>query len=182
MTDFNISDIVAIISVAMTTIGVISSMAISIFTLRQNSKMIEESSRPQIVVYKDTINIGSPKEYLVIKNFGHSLGTITKFNCDREILRSIFEDDAVNLDLSLNHLENITLANNQSYMLPIKTKNVESKILKITIEYKSSFKTYKDVVYLNLEQDYGITYYNKTVSNNDLKTISYTLQELIKRM
>ena len=54
-----------------TTVGFIA-ILISIFTLRQSNKMIEESSRPIVSVYTNTFNPGMPMFYLVVKNYGQS--------------------------------------------------------------------------------------------------------------
>ena len=62
------SDIIQLTLLIITTLGTISSIFIAIFTLRQNSKMIEETTRPNIIFYKDTLDINGPIEYLVIKN------------------------------------------------------------------------------------------------------------------
>lgn len=63
------------------------SIIISVATLRQNNKMIEESTRPYIVVYGYVTNFGSPVYTIAVKNFGSSAAKITKFqsryNLDR---------------------------------------------------------------------------------------------------
>ena len=43
-----------------------------VITLRQNNKMIENSSRPYVCVYFDYMQCGEPTGYFVVKNFGAS--------------------------------------------------------------------------------------------------------------
>lgn len=67
--------VLCILSFLLAAISVIT----VVITLRQNHKMIENSTRPYICVYGQSINPGNPQFYLVIKNFGSSAATITKF-------------------------------------------------------------------------------------------------------
>ena len=67
------SDIIEIAGIIASTITSIIAIAISVKTLRQNNKMLEESTRPNIQIYSiysDTI------VYIMIKNFGQSSCTI----------------------------------------------------------------------------------------------------------
>lgn len=61
---------------------ILAAISVVTVTLRQNNRMIEESTRPYISVYTDEINTGNPLFYLIIKNFGKSPAYITKFESD----------------------------------------------------------------------------------------------------
>ena len=78
----DVSTIVNIILCVLSFILAAISVVTVVITLRQNNKMIEESTRPFISVYTDEINAGNPFFYLVIKNFGKSTAYITKFEYD----------------------------------------------------------------------------------------------------
>lgn len=56
-----------------------------VITLRQNHTMIENATRPYLCIYGQSINPGSPEFYLVIKNFGASPATVTKFEYDPDL-------------------------------------------------------------------------------------------------
>ena len=85
------SDIIEIAGIIASTITSIIAIAISVKTLRQNNKMLEESTRPNIQIYSiysDTI------VYIMIKNFGQSSCTIDSISCDHKFSgKEIFNDD-----------------------------------------------------------------------------------------
>ena len=78
----DVSTIVNIILCVLSFILAVISVVTVVITLRQNNRMIEESTRPFISVYTDEINAGDPFFYLVVKNFGKSTAYITKFEYD----------------------------------------------------------------------------------------------------
>ena len=82
MTTTDIIEIIGII--ASTTVSIVA-IVISVMTLKQNSKMIEESTRPYVVVCGKTANYQEPRFYLIIKNYGSSGAIITKFICDHDL-------------------------------------------------------------------------------------------------
>ena len=62
-------------NLSIETIGIISSIVfstisilISIKTLKQNSKMIEESTRPYVVMYLEVLNVQTPILFLILKS------------------------------------------------------------------------------------------------------------------
>ena len=61
---------------------VVVSVVVSVLTLHQNSRMIEESTRPYIGVSSLQVNNGSPVFALTVKNYGASMGRIVSFECD----------------------------------------------------------------------------------------------------
>lgn len=66
---------------------IVVSVAVSIATLLQNSKMIESSARPYIGVASLQVNNGSPFFLISIKNYGASAGSISKFSCSEDLGR-----------------------------------------------------------------------------------------------
>lgn len=180
---FSTSDWIQVVLAILTFLGLISTIIIAIFTLNQNSKMIEESTRPYILIYKDTISINTPMEYLVIKNFGSSAATITSLDFDFDKFKSIYIGP--NIDFDLINFSNITLAPNQQYYFPIKTNDIKFKNLNFNITYETSTKEYNDNFKINLKQDHNVPSTKQHKSGNnpekEIITISNTLQELIKR-
>ena len=88
------SDWIQIAIAIITLLGIITSLVISICTLKQNSKVIEDSNKANIILYID-FNPTTSRYYIIIKNFGHSVGKLisikitpklnwkkTKFNQD----------------------------------------------------------------------------------------------------
>ena len=76
------SDIIQILGIIASFLTAFVAIVISLVTMRQNSKMIEESSRAIISIYPQSINTGTPMLFMVIKNFGNSPAIISKFDYD----------------------------------------------------------------------------------------------------
>ena len=74
------SDIIQIVGILVSLLTALVAIIISLATMHQNSKMIEESSRAVISIYPQTINTGTPMLFMVIKNFGNSPAAIRKFD------------------------------------------------------------------------------------------------------
>ena len=91
------STIVNIILCVLSFILAAISVVTVVITLRQNNKMIEESTRPVISVYTDEINAGNPFFYLIVKNFGKSPAYITKFEYDFDFKGSYYPAKKITL-------------------------------------------------------------------------------------
>ena len=110
------SDIVQILGIIASFLTAIVAIIISLVTLRQNSKMLEESSRAVISVYSQSINTGTPMLFLVVKNFGNSTATIRKFDYDFDFTDCYcFRSDRD----YLKDLVGSTLAPKQSRICPV---------------------------------------------------------------
>ncbi len=79
--DNKIEVISIVVSLLTSTIAII----ISIKTLKQNSKMISDSTRPYVVMYSKTTNFQTHQLHLILKNFGQSGAVITQFECDFDL-------------------------------------------------------------------------------------------------
>ena len=179
--DISLSDWIQISIALITLLGILTSLYISIRTLKQNSLMIEETTRPNVIFYKDVLNINTPVEYLVIKNIGNSIAHIISINFDEDKLLE-FKKNNHDLTNAIKYLNNSYLAPNQSYKIPIDTKKSDVKKINFTISYCNDVKNYHETYTLNLKQDYGIGYIQQHQSNNEIKVISNAIQELIKRI
>lgn len=76
-----INTVLSILSFILALISIVT----VVITLRQNHTMIENATRPYICVYGESINTGKQAFYLVIKNFGYSPATITKFSYEPDL-------------------------------------------------------------------------------------------------
>lgn len=79
------SDVIQLIGILASLITSVIAIIISVLTLKQNSKMIDETSRPYVAIYAKTTNFQSPQYYLVIKNFGQTGATISSIKCSPDI-------------------------------------------------------------------------------------------------
>lgn len=174
-------------------IGVICSSIVStaafIWTLyesRKNSKeskrMIEETTRPIIGIYTDYVNTGDLMFYLVIRNFGKSIAIINSIDDGNAIRESdgfrIKKDETTNY---FADLVNSTLAPNQSKIFPLNYKTLRDKVVTFKISYSSSQKTYEEQTTFNISAGVLSPKPKYATENKEIKSISYTLQEILQR-
>ena len=81
------SDLIQIAGIIVSLICSLIAIAISLKTLKQNSKMIENSTRPYIGIYIASTYIRDVSCYLVVKNFGQSAATIRSFTYDFDLAK-----------------------------------------------------------------------------------------------
>ena len=80
-----VSDCIELLGILISLATSIVAIVISLKTLKQNSKMIEDSTRPNIGVYLASTYIKSISCYLVVKNFGQSSAFIESFTYDFDL-------------------------------------------------------------------------------------------------
>lgn len=166
--------ILCILSFILAAISVIT----VIITLRQNNKMIEESTRPVISIYTEEINAGEPFFYLVIKNFGSSPACITKFEYDFDFTGcyKIKNDKDY-----LQKFNNAILAPGQSKICMLDYKKINKEVT-FTINYQSGAnKMYSDTFTVDLKAGVSLPYGKVDTEGKELHTISYALQEMIQK-
>lgn len=173
---FSTTEIIEIVGIVTSLITSIVAIAISVLTLKQNSKMIEESSRPYVCVYTGCVYINSPSFYLIVKNFGQSGAFITSFTYDIDIAKFVNtypREPFENIDHSF-------LAPGQAYRANINLRLAleEIKAINFHIEYSSGTHKYEEDFCINLEADLGNFVSRSNTPGKELKTISQTLQEI----
>lgn len=178
MKELDLSDLIQIIGIATSLLTSIIAIVISIVTLRQNSRMIESEARPYITVYANTTQFSSPVLYLVLKNFGSSSATITKFKCNVDLSKYTYNENAI----PFGSIIGTTLNPNQKIVYPLMIRNNKKlESVSISISYKSSTKTYCENLTLNLSAYYNsldISSYDKA---EPFKSISYAIQDISRK-
>lgn len=178
MSTYEIIQIAGIIISAFTSIVAI---VISVKTLCQNSKMIEESTRPYITVYTNTTYFGEPTLYLVIKNFGSTSATISNFYCDT----NLEEYSYLETIKPFSDINGLNLAPNQKISYPIKTRNESNELIKnikISFDYSDKFKVYSENKVINLSEYYNsadLRIYNE---NEPFKSVAYSIEDISEKM
>ena len=173
----------------------IASFALAVFsvitviqTLKQNHRMIEESTRPIINVYTSQINTGSPELYFVVKNFGNSAATITEFKADcdfRDFLKGhdhYSEDQKKHFD-PINNLRGALIAPGQSRICSLEFKDCPKEVT-FNLSYQSGAgKTYTEKMTVDLRAGTGtvIGKHAGKTADEHMMHISYTLQELLQK-
>lgn len=173
------ADIIEIIGIIASLITSIVAIAISIKTLKQNSLMIEESTRPYIIIYSRTTNFQSPNYYLVIKNFGQTAAIVTSINCDCDL--SLYSYSAQYIPFQ--HFSGTFLAPGQSFLCNLDTRKIFQNLTEFhfAIEYKANGKTYSDHFTINPKADSDLIQSRAATDGKELRNISYTLQDLVEK-
>lgn len=138
-----INIILCILSFVLAVVSVIT----VIITLRQNNKMIENSTRPYITIYGQKVNFGYTKYFLIIKNFGSSSAVITKFSSEIDLS----EYTLVNSSNPFEHIVGTNLAPQQSIICDLEIKKLKISQIKsfpFEIEYKG-VKKYSEKIVVN---------------------------------
>lgn len=133
----NISIIINIILCILSSILAAISVATVIVTLRQNSAMIENSSRAYVSVYGDIINCQNPIFYLIVKDFGQSSAFIMSLKCDTDLNKFSY---AENLH-PFSHLENTSIAPNQKFKCTLDQLKLFNPGIS-SINFEVSYKTF----------------------------------------
>lgn len=172
LSNFTTTDWIQLFSIiASLSISVIS-ILVAVFTLRQNSKMIEESTRPYILIYDAYTNISSVHFYLILKNFGKTGATITEFKSNHDM--SIFDSKQPPFE----HIVGTFLAPGQSIRAHIELPQNINLEINFDIKYKTSNKEYKQASSIHLAYLKNISSVRTKCENKDFDVIGQTLQDL----
>ena len=150
-----------------------------VITLRQNHKMIENSTRPYISVYGQSINTGTPIFYLVIKNFGSSPAIMERFGISPDIKNCYKTNKGRDF---LADMSTGILAPGQSRICAMDYQKLPSEIT-FDIVYSFEKKTYHDIFTANIKAGSAMLT-TKAGNGNEpeiLHSISYTLQEILQK-
>lgn len=177
LTSLTVSDWIELIGIIVGLITSIVAIFVSMKTLQQNSRMIEESTRPYITISKQVIAISTPREYLVLKNYGSSGAEIISIDSSIPI-DTMISEDAIKRD-PFGYLVGTFVAPGQTFSPVFSTKNIKEDFITFTIKYKSDNKIYTTVSTIKVMQDHGILYTKHSTEGKELDTISRTLQEMI---
>lgn len=134
------SDIIELIGIFASLSVSIVATVISLKTLRQNSRMIEASTRPQIQIYPVFLD---GILYLIIKNFGVSEAYIDEITCSH----SFTSKETLGDDLGSNifsRLNGSILSSGYSIKCPLLGCEVANENFDFYIKYHSSSKIYKE--------------------------------------
>lgn len=178
--DFQPSDWLELIGIVASFVTSVVAIWISLKTLKQNNLMIEESSRPYIAVSGKTTNFQNVNFYLILKNYGNSGATITKFTCNHDLR----EFSHVGNMSPFSNICGTFIAPGQSFMTNLNTEKCskETVIFKFDIEYKSQNKLYEEHFEINMDSYRDLIQTRASTNNKELKIISYALQDISEKL
>lgn len=137
--EFTRSDWIELFGIFASIILSIVAILIALLTLRQNSKMLEESTRPYICISFDSIRISSYLPRFTIKNYGQTGATIIEFLYPNNIDfgKEIFNEQFA-------HVVGLFLAPQQSVSIELLKIPDEITNVEFSIKYKTVKKKYTE--------------------------------------
>lgn len=172
-----LSDIIQILGITTSFTTAIVAIIISLITLRQNSKMIEENSRAIISIYPQSINTGTVMLFIVIKNFGNSPAIIQKLDYNFDFTNCYqFRSDRDYLKDFIGS----SLAPGQSLICALDYSKLSHPVT-FTIEYLSLSRKYCEMLTVDLKAGVNIPVPKTATEGKELRTIAYSLQEMIQK-
>lgn len=175
--NFTVSDWIQFVGVIVSMFVGIASIIIAVVTLRQNSKMIAESSRPYVVVsFERTFQ----RLYFVIKNYGQTGAYINKFDCLTGQFKEKLQSEKMTDQIEA--IEGTFLAPGQKlclvFFMPFDIENVV-----FNVEYSASKKKYVEIFSLHIPLKLPVSrgHTSRGGQPDHLKDISNCMQEMVER-
>ncbi len=177
-----ISDKINIILCIFSFILALISVITVIITLKQNSAMLENTSRAYLSIFAETADYGKKVYYLVIKNFGQSNAVIKSLQCNADLSKFSYREGLT----PFSDMENVAVAPNQAFKCLINGERLSAccKIdpIRLNIIYTSNGKTYSESFNIRLSVFTDFTIGKVFDEKNNLKTIAFTLQDINERL
>lgn len=151
-----------------------------LISLSQNKKMLENATRPYVCVYGESVNSGSPLFFIVVKNFGSSAAVMTKFEMTPDL------SDCYTLkNVPRNYLSDLScavIAPGQSRICRLDYSKVPD-VVDFNIQYTSPGRKhlYKEHFSTNIKAGSAMITPKVATEDEELRTISYTLQEMMQK-
>ena len=149
-----------------------------VITLRQNNKMIENSTRPYICIYFDYTQFGEPTGYFVVKNFGASAAYIDSLTYNDVIKRH--PKSLADISTIFDGLSGNSIAPGQKFFAPFKLYEYKGGISVFDIHYHCGNKHYSEHFEIAVG-NYGKLVIPRLV-DKEYHAISYPLQEISERL
>ena len=159
----------------------IVSVVIVILTIRQNNKMLEESTRPVLSVYATRGHTGSlPVNYIAVRNFGNSAATVEELRYDYNLV-PCYDIDDCDKDW-LQGVVGTIIAPGQSKICFIDFDKIKRPVV-FSISYRSGTGIkYKEDYTVDFSA--GVMLESSNIPKTDeaaLKSIALLMQEMLKK-
>lgn len=172
------AEIINIVLSSIVALTAIISIIIAIITMKQNSKMIEESTRPILHVYSKYSSQNGIL-YIIIKNLGQSVAFIDNVETDFYIPK---EDNNIVNGNPFANLKNGSIPPNSSKMCPLVPHSLETTKFNFEISYHSTIKKYTESYFVDYEAENPFPHTNTSIRDGEkaLELIAHTLQDIYK--
>lgn len=174
------SDWITLAGILASTIVSIVSVVIAVLTLRQNSKMIHDSTRPYITLYYTTVSGASRRGYFVIKNFGQAGAYITEFSYDVSLRNNRIEPNIMNRQLDL--IKGMYFAPQQKQAIMYYPETLPDHVCRFVIEYTDGKDKYAEICNIDVKNISEVAKYRNATKDKELTNISKLMEEYIERL
>lgn len=170
------SDIIEIIGIIASTTVSIVAIVISLITLKQNNKMIEESTRPVISIYSRYFD---GKLYIITKNFGSTSCIIDYINSDINLTK---EESQAMQGNPFERASGATIPPNGQLICELIPYRLKTRKFNFEVKYHSSANTYTDSFFLDCDASNPFPDMHTSVNGADksLEKISRTMEDILK--
>lgn len=174
--NITVSDWIQIAGIIASLITGLAAIVISVRTLKQNNKMIEESTRPIVTMYSK--HFGS-RLYIVTKNVGASPCVIDSIESDMNIPNN---GTQMFSGKRYDQIRHTSLPPQGTIICTLFTPGLEQEIFNFTVNYHSATHTYKDAFSINYKADNAFPSSNTNTGNTvgSLPVISRTFEDYFK--
>lgn len=149
-----------------------------VITLRQNNKMIENSTRPHICIYFDYTQCGEPTGYFVVKNFGTSAAYIDSLTYN-DVIKN-HPKSLADISTIFDGISGNSIAPGQKFLAPFKLYECKGGTSTFDICYHSGKKHYSEHFEIAID-NYGKLVKPRLVDEK-YRAISYPMQEISERL
>lgn len=176
----DVATIVNIILCILSFILAVISVVTVVITLRQNYKMIEESTRPYISIYIGSTYFSDTVIYLIIKNFGSSSAVIEEFDSDIDFSICSYDVDHIPFE----HIVGTHLCPSESILFPINSYKLSqnAQTINISIKYRASQKIYCEKISVNFDAHCDRAHLRANTQGKHDQEISFALQDIAEKM
>ena len=158
------------------------SMVFIVLTLRQNNRLIEESTRPYIGVSFLNLNNGTPIYEIVVKNYGQSAGKITHFETDVDLRKYVLGHAGLPL---FEGIEGMSLMPGQALISAVdytglRANNID--LITFHLSYAGPAGVYSECCEVGVAVNANLVQGRCSTDGAEMKTISYSLQTITERL
>ena len=173
-----ISDVIEIVGIIASLVTSIVAIVVSVKTLRQNSRMIEESTRPNLQIYPVYMN---SILYIVIKNYGASEAYIDRIDCDHQFTPNETMGDKLGSDI-FSRVKGAILSPGYAIKCPLIAHEITDDDFHFRVLYHSSEKSYETEFHFNVSANapFADIYHMSHTTDGHLQNISRELRDIVK--
>lgn len=174
------SDWITLFGILASTVVSIVSVVIAVLTLRQNSKMIHDSTRPYITLYYTTVSGASYRGYFVVKNFGQTGAYITDFCYDTALKNNRLQPETMNQQLDL--IKGMYFAPQQKQVIMYYPETLPDHVCRFAIGYTDGKDKYTEICNIDIKNISEVAKYRNATKDKELTNISKLMEEYIERL